>query len=60
MKIINSSEKLPSLKEAKKQKWDKEKLLNLAEKVGKILRKEGKLGAEDDENISSRRNAFSY
>lgn len=60
MKIIKTSDKLPSLKKGYNQKINKKKLLELAEQVGKILKKEGKIDLEENANISSPRNAFSY
>lgn len=60
MKLIETSDKLPELKKGQKQKIDKKRLLKIAEKVGKILRKERETDPECDENISSSRNAFGY
>ncbi|MBL7150941.1 hypothetical protein ISS86_03350 [Candidatus Microgenomates bacterium] len=60
MKIIKTSDKLPSLKKRYNQKINKKELLELAEQVGKILKKEGRIGLEENANISSSRNVFSY
>jgi len=60
MTLIKTSDKLPELKKGQRQEIDKEKLLGLAEKVGKILRKERKVGYKYDENISSSKHAFGY
>jgi len=58
MNIINTTDNLPPLKTGEKQKLNKKKLLDLAEKVGKILKKEGKTNY--DEDYSPQRNAFSH
>ena len=59
MKLINTSDKLPELKKGRvNQRLNKRKLSELAEKVRKILIKEGRLTVDYDEDISPRRSAF--
>lgn len=60
MKIIDTSSKLPALKKGNNQKINKKKLSHLAERVKKILEKEGKFEPEGDEDISPSRDALSY
>lgn len=60
MTLIKTSDKLPELKKGQKQEIDKEKLLKLAEEVGRILRKERGAGYKYDESISFSKHAFGY
>jgi len=57
MKSISTANSLPTIKQAKKHKINKKKLLELSDKVREILKKEGRLNS--DEDIFFSRNAFS-
>lgn len=60
MRLMKISDKLPELKKGQRQEINKKELLRLAEKVGKILRKEREIDLRCDENISSSRHALGY
>ena len=57
MKLINTSDKLPELKKGRvNQRLNKRKLSELAEKVRKILIKEGRLTVDYDEGSNNNNN----
>lgn len=58
MKTIDTSAGLPPLKKEKKELIDKNQLLKISEEVKKILKKEGRIEKETNENFSSPRNAL--
>lgn len=57
---LNYSDKLPKIKKHKTTPKEKSEILKLAQKLRKILQKEGKLNSQPNENISSARNSSYY